>query len=545
MSDSKEKLPSEGQLTKQYGKGFNMLKKMGFKTGTGLGPNGEGITAPIEISMRRPGTGLRDDEGAPKPTKRKRKGMKTRKVDSQESESGSGGSDVDMEEDYSSSGSEDGAAAPQLSENDIQIAEARRAVEKLNERRREIDFKLFSLNESMGESVGVSELDGLLHDLFESDLLSQGVQDFNFLAKALDLLRDKYESNPLWYELDVELLFASFVSEAITLRTEHEEISPDLILSVREMILDDDHFARLLEFQLLPPLALRPNLSLFQAINECASPLHYQSIYSRFLEQFFIDKISKQDFNFIVSEGWVSLVPSGPSLRSLLTDHVKPRLVSGSSPEEIIMWRKFFSPEDWKDVLHHLCLQILTSLKRVDPDSPSALDIIQAAIAWAPVVGACTIGLLLTESQLLLKWFEKYKKLKQDSMKQICKKWLIVLAPVAYHSPARKIVIDALKLARGETGDIRRRPGGPPKEFFANAMTGGQAETARANLGDVIKERCLSKNITFAPKPGAREAGAQVYRIGPKTVYWKEDGLFEKISDTEWPEIGIESLFRY
>ena len=54
--------PSEIQLTKQYGKGFSMLKKMGFKTGTGLGPTGEGITAPIEVSMRRKGEGLTEEE---------------------------------------------------------------------------------------------------------------------------------------------------------------------------------------------------------------------------------------------------------------------------------------------------------------------------------------------------------------------------------------------------------------------------------------------------------------------------------------------------
>lgn len=538
MSEPKGKLPTEGELTKQYGKGFNMLKKMGFKTGTGLGPTGEGITAPIEISIRRPGEGLRDNEGAPKLSKRKRRTAKGLPKDSGSEPSQS---DADMDEDFSSSSESDGSSAPRLSEADMQIIEARRAVEKLVERRREIDYKLFTLEESLSESVGVSGLEGLVQDLLESDLLTQGVTDFSLLCKTLDLLRDKYESNSLWYELDVELLLASFVSEAISLRTEQEEVSAELIYQVRDMILDDEHFPRLLEYQLLPPLALQPNLTIFQAIKQTASVLHYQSIYTRFLEEFFIRRISKHDFNFLVD--FMGLVPVGPSLRSLLTDHIKPRLVSGCSPQEIQVWRQFYSFEDWKDVMHHLCVQLLTSLKRIDVDSPHAIDMIEATVSWAPVVGPCTVGLLLTESQFLGKWFERFQKLNSQSMKSACQKWLPLLAKVSYHSPARKIVIDALKLSRGESGDTRRRPGGPPREFFASSAA-TQVDTAKASLGDVLKDLCLARNIAVTPKPGQRHNGCQIFRVGAKTVYWKEDALFEKISDTEeWEEIGIDSLF--
>ena len=42
----------------KYGVGLSIMKKMGYIEGQGLGPNGQGIKEPIEIQVRKPGTGI-------------------------------------------------------------------------------------------------------------------------------------------------------------------------------------------------------------------------------------------------------------------------------------------------------------------------------------------------------------------------------------------------------------------------------------------------------------------------------------------------------
>jgi hypothetical protein len=536
MSEQKSKVPSETQLNREYGKGFNMLKKMGFKAGTGLGPTGEGIVAPIEISMRRPGEGLRDNENISAPTRRKR--PKSGKPKEQES---SADEDDEAFSDYDSSDSADsGITKPK---EDGRITESRKAIENLIERKRELDYKLFTIKQSEFSSGGDMSLDSLVYDLFESDILSEGLSDMSLLGKALDLLRDKYEGDRLWYELDVESLLSSCVLEAVSLRTEIEEISPEIITTCRDMILDDDHFSRFLEFQLLPPFALRPNLEIYRSIKSSASTLHYQSIFSRFLKEFFATSVTKHNLTELITQGWIELVPCGPTLQEFLVYEVKPRLVTGSSPEEVLLWKSYFSEQDLSEIVHHISLQIRSSLSKADVFSSHCFDLVDAAISWSVVVSPCVIGFLLVESGFIGKWFE-HNKIKPD-FKVICKKWLPLMGSVSYHSPARKHVTDILKFALGDTGmgaAVRRRPGGPPPEFFTSGSN--LQETAKVSLGDVIRDRCQRLNISLVPRPGVRENGCQVFKVGRKIVYWKDDSLFEKVGEASWVEIGIDSLLR-
>jgi hypothetical protein len=533
-SDSKStQLPSESQLNKAYGKGFNMLKKMGFKAGTGLGPTGEGILAPIEISMRRPGEGLRDNEGVgekrPK-SKRPRKKLPADRTD----EEGS----IDDEDEFSEGGSSDSSSQSQVTETwsreDREVLEARKALQPLQEQRRVIEYKLFALEEGKESHGSTESLVTLSSELVESNVLQEALDDLDLLDKLLDLFRDKFEGNPFWYELDVELFLASLVSEAVSRSTEKSEITPELILQVRNMILDDEHFGRLLEFQLLPPLALAPNLELFRAIKTAASQLHFQSIYERFLKDSFSKSTPQVE--------WLSLIPSGKPQEDFLLDLVKPRLVTGSTPEEVLVWKPHFSSDEWKDIIVRICNQIQLSLKRIDSASPHCLELIQAAVAWADVVSPCVVGFLLVESGFLPRWFEINKT--RPDLAKICSKWLPVFARVAYHSPARKIVTDSLRVSRGEEAMIsasRRRPGGPPAEFFASQVQ--QEPSHRLGLGDVIRQEASNRHILVAPKPGIRQQGCQVFKVGQRTVYWKDESLFEKPGDSDWREIGIDSLF--
>jgi hypothetical protein len=55
----------EKTLSKKYGKGFDMLKKSGFKVGSGLGKDEQGITDPIKIKKRKKKVGIsQEDKGS-------------------------------------------------------------------------------------------------------------------------------------------------------------------------------------------------------------------------------------------------------------------------------------------------------------------------------------------------------------------------------------------------------------------------------------------------------------------------------------------------
>jgi hypothetical protein len=135
------------------------------------------------------------------------------------------------------------------------------------------------------------------------------------------------------------------------------------------------------------------------------------------------------------------------------------------------------------------------------------------------------------------------QKLRLEDQLRIAKVWLPMLAPVTYHSPAKLVLIDFLNKLKGKDPNKTRRIPGPPVEFFSNRESNGSS-TARATLGDVVRDRCEQAGVPLVPKPGVRENGCQVYRVGLRTVYWQDDALFVKVDESEWLETGIESIFR-
>lgn len=548
MSESsfkRDEIPSENLLNKEYGKGFNMMKKMGFKTGLGLGPSGEGIITPIEISVRRPGEGLRDDEALQH--RRTRNKPRLRRDETSRS-TGNGPHMEDegsMDESYESSSSfEHGVnMAPAYSEAEQRLLVARKTLNSLLENRRTIEYKLFALAQSSTDVPTVESLDALIEDVVNSNVLSESIHDIGMLSRLVDLLRDKYDACPLWYEIDVEGYIASLVSEAVDQVCENHETSPDLIHAVRDILIDDEAFSRVLEFQLLPPYALIPDFSICKAIMNVASPIHYQSIYSRFLADFLGRSVSKHETARLICENWIDLIPTGRTRERFLLDQVKPRLIIGSSPDEVLLWKGHFTHEDWKDILRRIALQLLSSLKRVEVGSALAFQMVDAAISWADVVSPCVVGFLLIESGFLPKWFE-YHKGKND-LNQAITEWFPVLSKVSYHSPAKKVVLDSVRSCRGEgdsTQSARRRPGGPPPEFFSSQAK--PVDSQRAGLGDVIRDEANTRNVLITPKPDMRENGCQVFKVGDRTIYWKDESLFERVGDSKWTEIGIDSLFR-
>jgi tuftelin-interacting protein 11 len=60
--NEKEEKNLEKTLNKKYGKGFQMLKKAGFKVGSGLGKDEQGMTDPIKIIKRKKQLGISEED---------------------------------------------------------------------------------------------------------------------------------------------------------------------------------------------------------------------------------------------------------------------------------------------------------------------------------------------------------------------------------------------------------------------------------------------------------------------------------------------------
>lgn len=58
----KEEKKTEAKLKETFGKGYAMLKKIGYKLGSGLGKNEQGITVPIEIKKRKKNAGISNEK---------------------------------------------------------------------------------------------------------------------------------------------------------------------------------------------------------------------------------------------------------------------------------------------------------------------------------------------------------------------------------------------------------------------------------------------------------------------------------------------------
>ena len=537
-----QRTPNDADLNKQYGKGFSMLKKMGFKTGSGLGPTEDGIAAPIEIRMRKLGEGIQDDEGLTTSVMgRESRREKKRKPRAELSD---GDSDVMGEsfEDSSEDNMED--SVKEISKEDRELQDARKQVNKLMESKKDLQYRIFAL--SIPDEFSKSNLDSLekiMHDLMESGVINRNV-NLDILSKYLDVLRDRYDSDPMWYELDVESVIASVVAEAVDEYKDKAEVSPDIVLKVREIILDDEAFTRLLEFHLLPPLALNPDRTFFLAVKDSATPAHYESIYHRFIETFLIRSLThnRKETTWLISEGWVDLVPFGRPRESLLEEYVKPRLTISNNPSEIRSWKSIFTEDAWKDIVRRLSGRISQNLKKLDPSNPQVEQIFQVVLEWRNVLSNCVLGFLLFESGFLQKWFE-HNKISPD-FSYIFKRWYPLLVQVAYHTPSRRIVLDALRTAKGEAINPRRRPAGPPPEFFSRSRPQGPPEpTGKVTLGDVVKEEATRRGLVVQPKANVRVDGCQVFRVGDKSVYWKDDSIFTADVSGNWLEVALDSVF--
>jgi len=515
----------ESQLTKQYGKGFSMLKKMGFKTGSGLGPSGEGIVAPIEINLRKRGEGLTEEELQVEPEAREEAVPKPIRIETAE---------------------------------DRKRYALHAKIAFLEDEKKRIEYEIFSLQsttDSEDRTCHQETIDEILKDLIGSGILAgtASVKSLHVLTRYMSTLRDKYDMNSLWYELDVESVITSAVS-TILQRCLDGEILEDLIPIIRELVIDDDGFDSIVEYMITPRIP--STIHTFEIFQLHVSSRYYESFFSRFIlpeivkilngDLIDVDSVD-EGIRPIISDGWIALVP--PSLMAeFLRNHITPILCSRTTdPYAICIWKPYYSEHAWSELVVYFSGQILSSLRNLDPVSHhDAKALVQVAISWQVVVPSVLIGFLLVESGFMMRWSDYVRSMRN---KEDLRDWCLLLAPVAYHSPARKFLLDALA---GSTSVVpsRRPPSGPPRGFFSKQPSNtdreiGLSDSAIGKLtfGDVVREECETRNIPLAPKLGIREAGCQVYRLGSKTVYWKEDALFEKKPDSnDWIEISLDSI---
>jgi hypothetical protein len=502
--------PSEAVLTKQYGKGFSMLKKMGFKTGTGLGPTGEGITTPIEVSMRRKKEGLTEEELIEPP------GVELKPVVPPQ--------------------------AAKLTALDIERIELSREIENLTDKKRRIEYDIFSLSSQATDVPSSFEVDDLIRDLITSQILTGNVS-WEIFAQYVAVLRDKYDCSSLWYELEVESVITAAVASMVRKNTLDKSLE-----IIREILIDDEDFVRILEFDILSNLIendMIVSLEDLLVLKSITTVGHYESIFFRFSLPY-LEELIKSNMSDALETliEWMPVIPQGTIQAQCLDRFVKPILVFSPNPSEVLRWREFFSSFEWQnEIVVRITGRILDSLRRIKPSDEDAFDLVHVAISWSKVVPPLVIGYLLTESGFLPGWCEYWRN--SPGYKNTCRKWFPTLAKVCYRTPSRRVLVDGLKILNGGPA-VSRRPAPPPRGVFRGSLKSyeglSEAAVGKLTFGDVVKEECEARNIPLVPKPGIREAGVQVYKVGDRTVYWKDDALFEKKG--EWVEISLDSLFR-
>lgn len=385
-----EELP-EKTLTKEYGKGFKMLQKMGFKTGQGLGPAGrEGIVVPLEVAARP----SNKNEGL---QEQKEKVVETREQ-------------------------------PAF---DQQKFRAHRDVEIASDRKKNIQYKLWALSQEDKED-DEEDLSKLLEDVL---ILNDVVSDWTLLKKYSDALRDKYEFHSGWYSLKVEDVIASAAAEWCrqwkfdTVVDIDDEEDLAIITELREIVLDDEMFDRIIEFDILPKIQMNSQLA---KILHATSPA-YSRLYEKYIEPFVKNDLLQ----------WAPLVPPGATKTRFISTAVALGIVSHE-------WRSHFTPLDWRDLVHSFALRWSGELV------PSMVP---------PLV----IGFLLVQSG----------RLQKEYLANLSLPVLEKLAKVCYHGPGRRMIVDAI---RGKKPTPQRV--GPPRTLFA--------ATPGTSLGDVLRDRGFS-----------------------------------------------------
>jgi hypothetical protein len=406
-------------------------------------------------------------------------------------------------------------------------------------------------------SILIILIDSILRDLIGSGILSASANSLPLMSKYMSALRDKYDMNSLWYELDVESIITAAVGTIVN------QIAPTDLLAtlpiVRELIVDDDGFDIIVEFSFLPNLNM--SVESYLALQAVVSPAYYETIYTRFIikdiEALFVvdleeDNGEEEKLSLLISAGWMSLVPAS-LLVGFLATYISPRLQDISDPKILSSWKPFYTIPAWSELVLHFAGRILSSLRVIDPAHHDSLALIRVAIGWQTVIPPLLIGFLLFESGFMSRWFEHWLTHNRSASTD-CRAWLLTLAPVTYHSPAKKFVTDLIQVMTGTDGgplnSRTRPPSGPPRGYFSNSaaaklpMVGlSEAAIGKLTFGDVIREECEMRNIPLVPKMGVREAGCQVYRLGEHVVYWRDDALFERKSN-EWIEISLDSVLR-
>ena len=550
----------EVSLGKEYGKGFSMLKKMGFKTGGGLGPEGrEGISVPIEVATRvRKNEGVQDLQPVVEPDRPKV-----------------------------------WTAADQA------IFECHKRVEILNEEQKKVLYKLYCLDrESDGtEHPSILWIDAFIHDVEE---MCDCISDLDLLEQYTNSMRDKYDGNVLWYTMDLEILIAAAARKAVlnslmNLGVEPVDVSvhvpgdlsvksvdvstksvptdlsvdvstesvpvdpetefipsavpmavpidvsldvpidvslnvpidvslddpmdvpmdvpmkvhvdanfPKVITGLRSIVIDDDLFDSIIEFDLVGRVSVW-NADLCVCLKSTCS----DSLFARVFDKYIVPRIERMDPSDLRTSGWIKVCSSG-----YLTEYFLPNL---HDPTEISNWSKYLNLSDWKNLVGRECTRVGKMLTR---ENSLAL-----ATRWTSTTPALipplVLGLLVV---LNCDWlFKSAEKMKPH---------LPLLSNICYHGPGRKLIIDLLR------GTVANQRKGPPREFFV-----AHTPNVRANIGDVLKRRCETHKISLLPR-GNRENGALIYTFGStnKLVFWREECLYEKI-DEKWVEIDIDTLF--
>ena len=500
----------KSHLSHMYGTGFTLLNKMGY-SGGGLGKSGEGISHPVEaVSAPSNGRGLGDDASQRVPT------------------------DVHPDEMHWRAGLSnsvgDSLVQPEIDAYEPlrQALQAAMSHQESVIRTARLSYaRVFHIRETPSSLLRISEV-------VETMARALSLRD---LASEVSVARDQFDTDPLWFSLDVETVIESLCIDLLT----HEivEHGMEALLEscgiLTDLVLLQDDLAEVVRSAASNCIkkidwsapgtahAIRVARALGAELmgpQECAS---------------LAEAVAIADPGTLLQ--WLPPLLEFPTSQKWAEDNLIAKLAETKKPDLLLPWRGILGSRAWRLTLRLFCKEFVYRRNSVSTDLEFS--------SWSIILPVEAIGLILSETILKDAAASISRRLNESrgqfkEVFQFLREVVFRLRPFCYFgNPARQMIDFVNVFLRQIVPDSIGRPPSANSRLPANS----EIAQGALSLRDVLTRESTELRLDFSPRPGYKESGKQVYQFGSYLIYWNDSALYFRDKATGyWSESSVDSL---